>query len=128
MVRSLGGLSFNEFTIQVMQINMCLHFSRGLAEHVYITDTQEFFVPKGSNWNFIDVLKSVEPQPELSMYSRMDSKKVDIWRDKKTTDSSHGWAMKHAHPFCYISVDSEYVLDSKIGGYTKKDRPWVGQR
>ena len=107
---------------------MCLHYSRGLAEYVYISDLHEFFVPKGRNRNFLDVLKSVEPQNDLIIYSKMDTQKIDIWRDKKTTDSAHGWAAKHAHPFCYISVDSEYVLDSKVGGYTNTDRPWVGQR
>jgi Glycosyltransferase family 92 len=128
MVRSLGGLSFNEYAVQIMQINMCLHHSRGLAEFVYMSDLQEFFIPQGKNRNFFDVFKSIEPQTDLSIYSEIDNKVIDIWRDKKTADSGHGWAAKNAHPFCYISVDSEYVVDAKRGVYTDSDHPWVGQR
>ena len=128
MVRSLGGLSFNEYAVQIMQINRCLHHSRGLAEFVYACDIQEFFVPQGKNRNFFDVFQSIEPQTDLSIYSKIDNKVIDIWRDKKTADNAHGWAAKNAHPFCYISVDSEYVVDAKMGVYADSDHPWVGQR
>ena len=128
MVRSTSGLSFAEYTVQIMQINMCLHFSRGLAEYIYTSDIQEFFVPKGQHWSFLDVLKSVEPDTDLSSYSKMDRGRIEVWRDKKTSDSSHGWAADHAHPFCFILIDSEFVLDANVGGYLNKNRPWVGQR
>ena len=127
-VRSIGGLSIQEDSIQIMQINMCLHFSRGLAEFVFVTDLNEFFVPRGKYFNFLDLFKSIEPKVDPSAYLGMGNKIVDTWRDKKTSDNAHGWADGHAHPYCYISVDAEYVVNPKAMGYSDRDHPWVGQR
>ena len=127
-VRSVGGLSFHEYAIQLMQINMCLHFSRGLADFVFITDLGEFFIPRGKYFNFLDLLKSIEPKVDMSVYSGRGNKIVDTWRDKKISDNAHGWADGHAHPYCYISVDAEYVVNPKAMGYSDRDHPWVGQR
>ena len=129
-VRSIGGLSFHEYAIQIMQINMCLHFSRGLAEFVFITDLNEFFIPRGKYFNFLDLLKSIEPKVDPSVYLGTGNKIVDTWRDKKTSDNAHahGWADGHAHPYCYISVDAEYVVNPQAQGYSDRDHPWVGQR
>ena len=64
----------------------------------------------------------------MSVYSGRSNKIVDTWRDKKTSDKAHGWADGHAHPYCYISVDAEYVVNPKAMGYSDRDHPWVGQR
>lgn len=127
-MRSVGGLSFHEYAIQIMQINMNLHFSRGLAEYILVTDLNEFFIPRGKYWNFLDLLKSIEPKVDPSVHSNMGSKIIDIWSENKATDSSHGWADGHAHPPCYISIDIEYVVNPQQRGYFDKGRPWFGQR
>ena len=127
-MRSVGGLSFHEYAIQIMQINMNLHFSRGLAEYIFVTDLNEFFIPRGKYWNFLDLLKAIEPKVDPSVHANKGSKIIDIWSENKATDSSHGWADGHAHPPCYIVVGSENVLNPQVGGYFDRDHPWIGQR
>ena len=127
-MRSVGGLSFHEYAIQIMQINMNLHFSRGLAEHIFVTDLNEFFIPRGKYWNFLDLLKAIEPKVDPSVHANKGSKIIDIWSENKATDSSHGWADGHAHPPCYISIDIEYVVNPQQRGYFDKGHPWFGER
>ena len=110
-----------------MQINSCLYHSRGMAEYLLVIDLDEFFVPKGNNWNFLDVLKSIEATEVVSDGAEKDSQTGGISMNKEA-NNSHGWAIKHNHPACYITVFSDVVVDRFIGGYTDAERPWIGQR
>ena len=120
LVMSLGGLSFHQNTIKVMQVNTCLYLSKGFAEYVLVLDLQELFIPKGLNWNFQDLLSSIKPSIDhitRSQYQSQDelinNRIEDIsMKDKEIT--GHGWATDHAHPYCYITVIGEALLHPSI--------------
>ena len=58
-VQSIGGLSFDKYTVKMLQVNTCLYLSKGLAEYVAVLDVDELFIPKGIHSSFIDVLNGV---------------------------------------------------------------------
>ena len=128
-VSSVGGMEFSISAIEVMQINTCLYLSRGLAEYLFIASSNEFFVPQGDNWNFMDVFKSTTPKINVEI---KNEKTMDVWRKKKKTDStsddSHGWAQQHAHPYCYITVASSSVYKGTSIDFDDVMNPWLGQR
>ena len=110
-----------------MQINSCLYHSRGMAEYLLVIDLDEFFVPRGNNWNFFDVLNSIKPTKAVSSTSKKGNQKDSISEAKKN-NYSHGWATKHDHPACYIKVFSDVVANPYTGGYSDAEHPWTGQR
>ena len=126
-VLSISGLSFHKYALKIMQINSCLYHSKGMAEYLLVIDLDEFFVPRGNNWNFLDVLKSIEATEVVSDIAKKGSPNDAISKNKEAK-KSHGWASKHNHPACYITVFSDAVVNPYIGGYTDAERPWTGQR
>lgn len=123
----MSGLSFHKHAMKIMQINTCLYFSKGLAEYIFVLDLDEFFVPKGTNFNFLDIFTSIAPKENLLDYASLGEGITGLWREKLKT-GGHGWASNHAHPACYFSVLSEVVLNPAKGGYHNRERPWIGQR
>lgn len=108
-VLSVGGLSLALVASKVMQINTCLFHSKGLAEYVLVTDIDEFFIPKGINFNFNDVINSIA------------RKNNEIDERRLRNDSI-------AHPYCYVRVQGEVVFNPTA--YEKRDikHMWIGQR
>jgi hypothetical protein len=123
----MSGMSFHKHSMKVMQINSCLFYAKGMAEYVFILDLDEFFIPKGKNFNFLDVFNSIAPKEDLLEYAPLGDKVISVWREKAKS-GGHGWASGHAHPSCYISVFSDVMVNPVKGGYFDMDRPWVGQR
>jgi Glycosyltransferase family 92 len=121
-VLSVSGLSIPNHTLKIMQINSCLYHSRGTAEYLLVIDLHEFFVPRGNNWNFLDVLKSIEATEVVSESAEKGS------QHGGTSVDIRGINAKHNHPACYITVFSDVVVNPFIGGYTDAGRPWTGQR
>lgn len=117
LVLSLGGLSLHLNTIKVIQVNTCLYLSKGFAEYVLVLDLEELFIPKGINFNFQDLFSSITPSKNhitRSQYqSELTNKKIEeIWiKDKDKEVSRHGWSTDHAHPYCYITVIGEVLLN-----------------
>jgi hypothetical protein len=102
-----------------MQINTCLYLAKGLSEYVAILEIDEFFMPKGKYGNFLDVLNSIPKyDPKTSDHSAV----VSI--DKK---GGIGFADADDHPYCYISVTTEAVYNSRPGP-VDPDHPWMGER
>ena len=108
-VLSVGGLSFDVVVSKVMQINSCLFHSKGLAEYVLVTDIDEFFIPKGFNFNFNDVMNSV-------------ARKNDEIDERRLRDDNI------AHPYCYVRVQGEVVLNPTVYRARDKKHIWIGQR
>lgn len=126
-VPSFSGLSFHKYALKIMQVNSCLYHSKGMAEHLLVIDLDEFFVPRGKNWNFLDVLNSVKSQRIVSSIAEQGSR-VDSTSRKRRLEYNGGWAAKHNHPACYIKVSSDIVVNPTTGGYTDTEHPWTGQR
>ena len=109
-----------------MQINICLYLSKGLAEFMFVANVNEFFIPQGDNWNFMDVFSSIKPKTNIE---RKDEKAIDMWREKEgAADGSHGWARQHAHPYCYMTVMSDCVFSDTSMDFDDTANPWLGQR
>lgn len=135
MVRSMGGLSLKASAIRVMQTNTCLYLAKGMAEYVLILDLEDFFIPRGNNWNFKSVMKSIQPDRQGKRHSRMlplnsQGENGSITDKKRIEESNFGWARDHAHPYCFISVPTEIVsyFNSNQNGRRNPENPWIGQR
>ena len=98
-----------------------------MAEYLLVVDLHEFFVPRGNNWNFLDVLKSIEATEVVSDVAEKGGLNDGISKIRRG-GGSHGWAAKNDHPACYITVLADVVVNPYIGGYTDAERPWTGQR
>lgn len=108
-VLSVGGLQFDVVASKVMQINSCLFHSKGLAEYVLVMDIDEFFIPKGLNFNFDDVIHSIV-------------RKNNEINERRLRDYNI------AHPYCYVRVLSEVVLNPTVYRDRNKKHIWIGQR
>ena len=108
-VLSVGGLSLAVIASKVMQINSCLFHSKGLAEYVLVTDIDEFFIPKGLNFNFNDVINTV-------------ARRNDEIDERRLRDYSI------AHPYCYVRVHGEVLLNPTVYRERDKKHIWMGQR
>jgi hypothetical protein len=123
-VRSVGGLEFSDYAIEVMQINTCLFLSKGIAEYLFVVASHEFFIPQGDNWSFQDVFSSIAAKTDIGP---KDEKTLSIWQKSKA-DDSQARARKHAHPNCYISVASDIVYNPVALDPTDVGDPWIGLR
>ena len=94
-----------------MYINMCSYYSKGTADYVGVWDFEDFFIPRGSNQNILDVLKAAEhPIADVSLTS------LDAVND--TSISKY-----KSHPFCYLLLATEdtYIDSNAKGQVTKLD-------
>jgi hypothetical protein len=123
-VRSVGGLEFSDYAIEVIQINTCLFLSKGIAEYLFVVASHEFFIPQGDNWSFQDVFSSIAAKTDIGP---KDEKTLSIWQKSKA-DDSQARARKHAHPNCYISVASDIVYNPVALDPTDVGDPWIGLR
>ena len=85
---------------------MCLYYSKGVADYVGVWDYDEFFQPRGSNKNIIDVVKAMEsPSGPIAYFHPNDADPVAM--SKAGWKPQRGMADDSAHPFCYIMLNSE---------------------
>ena len=94
---------------------MCLYYSKGAADYIGVWDYDEFFQPRGNNKNLIDVVKAMEsPSGPIAYFHPIDADPLAMrrvgWKPQK------GMADDSAHPFCYITLDSEVT-------YLRPDSP-----
>ena len=125
MVRSIAGLSFYKYAIKTFQINTCLYLSKGSADYISFQDIDEFFIPKGKNSNFIDVLDGIYKNPSASY----DSTVQQIIKNGRARKA--GYADNQEHPFCYISVKSEVFVHKEFKGgedIVGSRQQWISDR
>ena len=83
-------------------MNFCTYFSKGVADHVAIWDFDEFFIPKGTNRNMLDVIDNAHALNPLdpaisSAYQTSSTAKAD-WK------GGRGWADHAGHPLCNLQL------------------------
>ena len=94
-----------------LYINMCSYYSKGTADYVGVWDFEDFFIPRGSNQNILDLLKAAEhPNADVSLTS-LDAR----------TDTSI--SKYKSHPFCYLLLATEdtYINSNAKGQVTNLD-------
>ena len=74
-----------------------------------VTDIDEFFIPKGLNFNFDDVIRSV-------------MRKNNEINERRLKDDNI------VHPYCYVRVQGEVVLNPTVYRVRDKKHIWIGQR
>ena len=119
---SVYGIYWKRNVLKLMQINMCLYLSKGVADYVGVWDLDEFFIPRLPYNNMIDVIRSMESTVPIS-YPDMNgvfSSTSKLWR------GGPGLADGDGHPFCYISLQS-VVLLQRSNDFDDA-HPWIGQR
>ena len=120
---SVYGIYWNRNVLKLMQINMCLYLSKGVADYVGVWDLDEFFIPRLPYNNMIDVIRSMESPVPIS-YPDMNGV---FSSTSRTWKGGRGLADGDGHPFCYISLLSQVLL-KHIGPGNVDDRSWLGER
>jgi hypothetical protein len=88
---------------------MCLYYSKGTADYVGVWDYDEFFQPRGTNKNLIDVVKAMEsPFGPIPYFHPTDADPLAMYR--AGWKPQRGMADGEAHPFCYIMLKSEVTF------------------
>lgn len=82
----------------------------------------EFFIPKGKNGNFLDVLKSTnQPYSNDWLGENMLGRFIE---NLKPEDNKK--ILEDKHPFCYITILAEVVFNK--GSSIDSQHPWMGDR
>lgn len=86
----------------MFQVNLCTYYSKGLADYVGIWDFDEFFIPKGSNKNLLEVISNAYPEKTLDPeIPRVFNENISV---DKTWPGGRGWADGNGHPACYLQI------------------------
>ena len=84
-----------------VQVTFYTFYLKGVADHIGVWDTDEFFIPRGENQNLLDVIdNSYSPFPEHLNQSYATSHR----RDPHLWPGGKGWAIDDGHPFCGIRL------------------------
>ena len=82
-------------------MNFCTYYAKGVADHVAIWGFDDFFIPKGTNKNMLDVIYSAyfNPiiYPKISLGKKSHESSVDITRGPGLADINN-------HSLCYIEI------------------------
>lgn len=113
---STANLSWHRDNIKIFQVNMCTYLAKGMAKYVAVWDVDEFFIPKGKNKNFGDVLSGFEGTSQTSQ-------SVTVL---PADEPPLNWADKYQHPFCYLIMNSEVVASPNALGLTDMNNLWLG--
>ena len=138
-----------------MQINTCLYLAKGMAEYVLILELEDFFIPRGSNLNFKNVMEAFQPENQrrnenhsrrksLSLSFNGSQKKNEnenknenesVFTCKRNETGLQGrensdlvYGRDQAHPHCYINVPTEIASHSNQKSRKSLENPWIGQR
>ena len=130
-----------------MQINTCLYLAKGMAEYVLILELEDLFIPRGNNWNFKNVVGAIQLQPDNRRRKNNPSRRKSLSLSQKENeigsistrqrnetvsqgrdDNDLVYASDHAHPYCYINVQTELASHSNQNGRKNLESPWIGQR
>ena len=109
---SFGGITWDRDIIKIFHVNMCTYFSKGMADYVGVWDFDEFFQPRGTNKNLLDVIAAMEPLdgPIKSSFSPNDNLALFSMEPFKPR---RGLADGDYHPFCYLILKSEITYLAK---------------
>ena len=125
---SLLGLSVQRDNVKVFHANMCLYYSRGVADYVGIWDVDEFFIPKLPYNSITDVLRAMEsPRPIPPPPKDADISQIYVgWK------GGRGLADGDGHPYCYLSLSSRVVLNEYTTSESQSmfvtKQYWIGEQ
>ena len=101
---STGGVKWDRDNIKIFHVNMCMYYSKGVADYVGVWDFDEFFQPMGKNKNLLDVLRAMgDPKGIIQNFHPKDADPDQI---QLTWKGGRGVADGDGHPFCYLLLDT----------------------
>jgi len=124
MVLSIGGLTWQRNNVKIFQANMCLFLAKGLAEYVTVQDTDEFMLPLKEHKTILDVIRAIDSPEPLRPFpaDRLLENIHPTWK------GGRGWADGDAHPFCYLTINSDVITNRRLGTFVDPLHPWLGAR
>ena len=94
---------------------MCTYYSKGTADYVGVWDFDEFFQPRGTNKNLLDVIDAMEPEDgPIKYFYPPDAVAATVLPAEFVP--RRGMADNDGHPFCYLALKSEVTLFEREGG------------
>ena len=82
-------------------MNLCTYYAKGVADHVALWGFDDFFIPKGTNKNMLDVIDNAYANPILNPMINLGEDKTER---RVSSARGLGWADKHNHPLCYLEI------------------------
>jgi hypothetical protein len=122
---STEGISWNRDSAKIIQANLCTYMAKGMADYVALWDYDEFFIPKGTNKNIIDLVNSLDV-PKNEPLKPMSPNGVDLIDLKTKWKGGRGYADGDVHPFCFLQFQSKVVASETESYSFDPDRPWIG--
>lgn len=119
LIYSVLGVKFDRDVFKVIQVNMCLYLSKGVADYVAVWDIDEYFIPKPPYTSIVQVIASAEESSALMLLEENDI-------DKEKWKGGKGWADGDAHPYCFLMLDAVAVFNSDE--YVVKKSRWIGDK
>ena len=123
LVYGLLGMSIHRDNVKIFNVNMCLYYTKGVADYLAIWDIDEYFIPKPPHHSIMDVIRSADSVAPLTPVVGDPFELFPKWK------GGRGWADGDAHPLCYLMLSSE-VLYRPEDAPDEGDpaAPWVGNR
>ena len=117
------GISMDRDNVKIFNVNMCLYYTKGVADYLAIWDIDEYFIPKPPHHSIMDVIRSADSVAPLTPVVGDPFELFPKWK------GGRGWADGDAHPLCYLMLSSEVLYRPK-GSPEAGDpiAPWVGSR
>ena len=119
---SFGGIKWDRDNVKIFHVNMCTYFSKGMADYVGVWDFDEFFQPRGTNRNLLDVIAAMEPLDGPIQYTYPPDADPIVYFQTPFIPR-RGMADMDGHPFCYLILKSEVTYIAKaLNPYAPKVR------
>ena len=112
---STGGLKWGRDNVKNFFVNTCTYYSKGVADYVGVWDFDEFFQPRGTNRDLLDVINAMEPEDGPVKYFYPPDA-IAATLTAKDYVPRRGMADKDGHPFCYLILKSEVTLFEREEG------------
>jgi hypothetical protein len=114
--------------VKIFYVNMCLFYTKGLAEYIAIWDIDEYFIPKLPHSTISDVIHTMDIGPRESLQPIVSSTQ-DIIKLSKNWTGGRGWADQEAHPLCYFMMSSEVLYRPPLSlPLSTLSNRWIGTR
>jgi hypothetical protein len=127
LVYGLFGMAMHRDNVKIFFVNMCLYFTKGLAEYLAIWDIDEYFIPKPPHSTISQVISSMDISPRESLTPIPPS--ANIFELAKNWSGGRGWADAEGHPLCYFMMSSEVLYRPPLSyPISTLSNRWIGTR
>lgn len=118
-------MSMDRDNIKIFYVNMCLYFTKGVADYLAVWDVDEYFIPKPPNFSILDVIRRADSSLPLAPVAS----DIDPFVMEKQWKGGKGWADGEGHPLCYLMLSSEVLYRPEGSDPTSTiTKRWVGSR